>query len=131
MTLPFDFLTIDAGGSYTNISNQAQIDIHNTSTYLQDGYASDFLNYKEKTKAGYLSLQHDENTFTIKAGLRYEHIGWGDDSRNYWLPSASVSYKPIEGHHILFSWGTSTMRPNFYDLNPFRQKVNIRKEMQH
>lgn len=120
LTLPFDFLTIDAGGSYTNISNQAQIDIHNTSTYLQDGYASDFLNYKEKTKAGYLSLQHDWNTFTIKAGLRYEHIGWDDDSRNYWLPSASVSYKPIEGHHIHLSWGTSIMRPNFYNLNPFR-----------
>lgn len=74
----------------------------------------------------------------MKAGLRYEHIDFeeevndyimrylisGDtapyviESKDYWLPSLSFSYKPKEGHQFNFSWGTNCQRPNFYDLNP-------------
>ena len=122
LTLPFDFVTIDAGASYTHIRNQAEIEKHDAFiyTYTQDHHESRKLDYQEKTKAAYLSFQHDWDLLTVKAGLRFEHIGWEDDSRDYWLPSASLSFKPLEGHQINLSWGTSTLRPNFYDLNPFR-----------
>ena len=120
LTLPFCLTTIDAGASYTNIRNQAHIEIESGSdTYSTQKTNSD-PDYQEKTKAAYLSLHHDWNRFTIKAGLRYEYISWEEDARNYWLPSASLSLKPLEGHHVSLSWATSCLRPNFYDLNPFR-----------
>lgn len=120
MTLPFNRLSIDAGASLTNIRNQAHIEKYNVSSNSNESYESELLDYQENTKAAYLSLQHNWDLLTVKAGLRFEYIGWEDDSRDYWLPSASLSFKPLEGHQINFSWGTSTLRPNFYDLNPFR-----------
>lgn len=120
MVLPFDFVTIDAGASYTNIRNKAKIEKNNTSSYSGESYESELLDYQEKTKAAYLSLHHDWSVFAVKAGLRFEHIDWDNDSHNYLLPSASLSFKPHRHHQICFSWGTSCVRPNFYDLNPFR-----------
>ena len=102
-------------------------------------YADNVLDYQEKSKAAYISLHHDWGKFAMKAGLRYEHIDFEEvandylanmfsdekapyakESKDYWLPSFSFSYKPIEGHQFNFSWGTSCQRPNFYDLNPIR-----------
>ena len=120
LTWPFGFATMDAGVSYTDIRNQADIEILDVSTYTPQHYENEVLDYREKTKAAYLSLHRDWDRLAVKAGLRYEHIGWNDDARDYWLPSANLSFKPWEGHQISLSWGTSTLRPNFYDLNPFR-----------
>lgn len=120
LTLPFCLTTIDAGASYTNIRNQAHIEIESGSNTYSTQKTSSNPDYQERTKAFYLSLHHDWNRFTIKAGLRYEHISWEEDARDYWLPSASLTFKPLEGHHVGLSWATSCLRPNFYDLNPFR-----------
>ena len=139
LTLPFDFLTIDAGASYTYIRNQADFGVNNSSTTSYMIYADNVLDYQEKSKAAYISLHHDWGKFAMKAGLRYEHIDFEEvandylanmfsdekapyakESKDYWLPSFSFSYKPIEGHQFNFSWGTSCQRPNFYDLNPIR-----------
>ena len=138
LTLPFPFATIDVGGSYTDIRNHANINTQQFNTLSSVSYEGDILDYQEKTKAAYLSLRHDWDKFAIKAGLRYEHIGWDEDakvnstirylglsaminekSKDYWLPSLSLSYK-VEGHQINIEWGESCVRPNFYDLNPFR-----------
>ena len=139
LTLPFDFLTIDAGASYTYIRNQADFGVNNSSTTSYMIYAGNVLDYQEKSKAAYISLHHDWGKFAMKAGLRYEHIDFEEvandylanmfsdekapyakESKDYWLPSFSFSFKPIEGHQFNFSWGTSCQRPNFYDLNPIR-----------
>ena len=146
LTLPFNFLTIDAGVSYTSIKN------HVNSSYHQGiNDPSDDNYYLEKTKAVYLSLHHDWHRFSIKTGLRYEHTGLDREllyiykgpyiifhnsnnyapqtgtsyfvsnkvfSRDYWLPSLGFYVKPKDGHQIGLTWGTSTIRPNFYDLNP-------------
>ena len=140
LALPFDFLTIDAGASYTHIKNQADLGVINSSTTSYMLHVSNVLDYQEKTKAAYISLHRDWGKFAMKAGLRYEHINLEEvaddrvahyhntsvenpyiiDSNNHWLPSFSFSYKPIEGHQFNFSWGTSCVRPNFYDLNPIQ-----------
>ena len=135
LTLPFDFVSVDVGASYTNIRNQAYINTNQGSITSYLIYAGDNLEYQEKTKAAYLSLHHDWGKFALKAGLRYEHIEREGESVNstsymistdhteskdYWLPSLSLSFKPHEDHQINVSWGTSALRPNFYDLNPFR-----------
>ena len=138
LTLPFPVATIDVGGSYTDIRNHANINTQLSNTLSSVSYAGDILDYQEMTKAAYLSLHHAWDKFAIKAGLRYEHIGWdeeakvnstirylglttmiGETSKDYWLPSLSLSYK-MEDHQINIKWGESCVRPNFYDLNPFR-----------
>ena len=144
LSLPFHFVTIDAGGSYTSINNKGHLSytpknynhLHDTLSFNLNDF-----DYQEKTKAAYLSFHHEWDKCAFKAGLRYEHIDidrekdsrydniaprYGDDynffgrffTRNYWLPSFSFSVKPKIGHQIGLSWGTSTIRPNFYDLNP-------------
>ena len=138
LTLPFDFFTIDAGASYTSIRNQADLGVQSSSTTSNTFYTGNVLDYQEKSKVAYISLHHDWGNFAMKAGLRYEHIDFeeevndyimrylisGDtapyviESKDYWLPSLSFSYKPKEGHQFNFSWGTNCQRPNFYDLNP-------------
>ena len=138
LTLPFDFLTIDAGASYTNIRNQADLGVQSSSTTSYMIYNAHVLDYQEKSKAAYISLYHDWGKFAVKAGLRYEQIDlevvendnhvryfiepgpFVIDSKEHWLPSLSMSFKPQEGHQINLSWGTSCIRPNFYDLNPIR-----------
>jgi outer membrane receptor protein involved in Fe transport len=140
LTLPFRYITVDAGASYTNIRNQANLKAQKSSTMSYYDNKVNMLDYQEKTKSAYLSLHHDWGKFAVKAGLRYERIEWDEEveantsymviggntttfsqeSKDYWLPSASLSYKPLEGHQINISWGTGTIRPNFYDLNPFR-----------
>ena len=137
MSLPFSFVTIDAGASYTSIENR--VDSRPYQGIIKPSHASVYL---EKNKAAYLSLHHDWDRYSIKAGLRYEHIGLEKElfynyiygyaekfvtlhsindkvfSRDYWLPSFGFSVKPKDGHQIGLIWGTSTIRPNFYDLNP-------------
>ena len=125
LTLPFDFLTIDAGASYTNIRNQADLGVQSSSTTSYMIYNDHVLDYQEKSKAAYISLYHDWGKFAVKAGLRYEQIDlevvendnhvryfiepepFVIDSKEHWLPSLSMSFKPQEGHQINLSWGTS------------------------
>ena len=128
MTLPFSSLNIDAGASYTYVKNLADLLYNTSSEYSKYLFVvSNILDYKEKAKAAYLSINHDWRKFSLKAGLRYEHIGWdeGSDSKDYWLPSLSMSYKPKDGHQINLSWGTSCLHTNFYDLNPLRVYKSI------
>ena len=128
MTLPFSFLNIDAGASYTYIKNLADA-LDNTSSESGNYLFIDsrIFDYQEKAKAAYLSINHDWGKLAIKAGLRYEHIEWdeGNDSKDYCLPSLSLSYKPKDGHQIKLSWGTSCLHTNFYDLNPVRVYKSI------
>ena len=141
LSLPFNFVTIDAGTSYTSIKNHCYMDYTPNSL---GAFNYNLRDYQEKIKAAYLSLHYEWEKGSINAGLRYEHIGLIRDvlynisnyvytiyitpstysvkdevfSRDYWLPSFSFSLKPKDGHQIGLSWGTSTIRPNFYDLNP-------------
>ena len=133
LTLPFYFATLNAGASYTNIGNYAFTKYDILGTYISIQTNNSYLDYKEKTKAAYLSIHRDWERFTFKAELRYEHIGWNEktddyntngkyvqDSREYWLPTFSLSFKPQEGQLLNLSWGANSQRPNFYDLNPIR-----------
>ena len=139
LTLPFTFISLDAGVSYTSIRNQAHPSYSSEGPYiplLTQEWAYD---YHEKTKAAYVSIHRDWKQFSMKAGLRYEHIDLDGEteynsgnpnelnnthfdrlpSRNYWLPSFSLSFKPMDGHQLSFIYGASCIRPNFYELNPF------------
>ena len=146
MSLPFSFVTIDAGVSYTSIKNQGRSKHTPTTHTYHLGSRRDDFDCLEKTKAAFLSFHHEWDIYAIKMGLRYEHIGENKDvdvaiatvgtpssnritnidpsynlsTRDYWLPSFNFSFKPKDGHQVSLTWGTGTIRPNFYDLNPLR-----------
>lgn len=126
LSLPYHIATIDAGASYTSIKNQIPVQNY------YDGVSMNY-DYQEKDKAAYLSLHREWGKYAVKAALRYEHISLSDYplyrdiyseyevfGRDYWLPSFSFSVKPKDGHQISLTYGTNTIRPNFYDLNPLR-----------
>ena len=143
LTLPGRLATIDAGVSYTSIKNQAHPTMEAYSSFsVRTSLENQDLDYQEKTKAAYLSLHREWARGSVRVGLRYEHVGLdGEGERNndyysmdfkpdtwfisypshdYWLPSFSLSVRPKDGHQVSFTWGTGCVRPNFYDLNPFR-----------
>ena len=143
LSLPFSFVTIDAGASCTSINNKGNL-LYTPKDFVfsNSGLSSNSFDYQENTKALYLSLHREWNNYTFKTSFRYEHIDidrevdsrYGEMTskydiephfligrvftRDYWLPSFSFSVKPKTGHQIVLTWGTSTIRPNFYDLNP-------------
>ena len=130
LLLPINIVTIDAGVSYTSIKNMGVLSVLNNGDPFLQQY-----DYHEKNKAAYLSIHREWEKISFKAGLRYEHLALdraavenqftfpGDFMtfrRDYWLPSLSFSVKPKDGHQISLSWGTSSIYPNFYELNPLR-----------
>ena len=142
LTLPFKHFQLDAGMAYTAINNPSWNTI--TDNYLHNStlyYHTDF-NYKEKTAAGYLTLQKDflDHRLAAKVGLRFERT-WlkgeeelvnpyapiqvrqaEDNNRTYneFLPTLHLSYR-FGGHHQLnLAYGVGINRPNLHDLNPLR-----------
>jgi outer membrane receptor protein involved in Fe transport len=127
LSLPFGFVTIDAGASYTNINNQGDLQYSKQSDLAMFG--NERFYYQEKRKDAYVSLHRDWQRFSIITGLRYEYIGLDREinlhsdklfNRDFWLPSFSFSFKPKEGQQIALAWGTDCIHPNFYDLNNLR-----------
>ena len=128
LSLPFNIVAIDAGGSYTSIRNQGKIQLAPNQDYLHFVYTNNDYAYHEETYAAYLSLFYKCDIYFIKGSLRYENTEVNNlfkkstsftkyISANYWLPSLSFSIKPSDGQLVNFSWETSSIRPNFYDLN--------------
>ena len=127
LSLPFNIVVVDAGASFTSIRNQGKIQMAPNQDYLHFVYTDNHYAYHEETHAAYLSLFYKWDKYSIKGGLRYENIEVNNlykdltsfkkyISSDYWLPSLSFSFKPTDNQQINFSWGTSTIRPNFYDL---------------
>ena len=128
LSLPFDIISIDVGASCTSIKNQGKIQMAPNQDYLHFVYTDNDYAYREETYAAYLSFFYKWDRYSVKAGLRYENIEANNlfkkstsytkyVSADYWLPSLSFSFKPTDGQQVNFSWGTNTIRPNFYDLN--------------
>lgn len=145
LTMPLAIGTIDAGIGYTDVRNNANSRLSKTSTVENDLTSNDTeLDYAETAKSAYVSLHHEWERFSLRGSLRYERLdmkietggdGLGEErfftnlrdggdnnenSKNYWLPSLSISFIPAKEHLLNLTWGTSCERPNFYDLNPFR-----------
>lgn len=142
--LPFPWVTMEGGLSYTYIDNRANMEHLGGVSYDMDIYRYARLNYEEKTLASYLSASRQWNALTAKATLRYEHTRydgeevfyysdvdrtsarypgkdlWGNKGYSKLLPSLSLSYLLPGGRSLSLNWGKGIIRTNFYDQNPFR-----------
>ena len=138
LTLPYKDIMIDAGLAYTFIKSPS------TEIGGIFGSINTYYDYREKTAAGYVTLQRKfyDNKLSAKLGLRFERtwlegvqciyssmIGlWyfspvkeeNNRSYNNLLPTLHLNYR-LGGHHQLsLAYGIGVNRPNLHDLNPLR-----------
>lgn len=99
---------------------------------------SNLFDYTERVAAGYLEFSREWEYWSLQTGFRYEHTySLGDlitvnnrgDSlveRNYgnWFPSFSLSFQPSRIHKWSFDYSERILRPNYQNLNPFRQQID-------
>jgi iron complex outermembrane receptor protein len=96
---------------------------------------SNWFEYSENINALYLNWRYDRERWKYQAGVRLEHTDiksnqktTGDLNTSSSLqafPSAFVSYVPSNDYTFTLSAGRRINRPNYNQLNPFKQFVNI------
>ena len=149
LTMPFKSFCMDAGLAYTDISSPSDITngpndftVVNTANY----------DYRERTAAGYLTLQSDffDKRLSAKAGLRFERtwlegetktlgvyspddiIRSEENNRTYneLLPTLHLAWRL--GHHrqLSLAYGVGINRPNLNDMNPLQFYFNKNNYMQ-
>ena len=147
ISLPYPFITFEAGASYTNIHNEAKVSDKRLFLGFPRSWSTDY-NYQERTKAIYLNLYKSFlKTFTARAGFRFEQTslrgydqldmpvtnltynpysisalgGGAKNNRHYRqiLPTVYLGYRFAERQLLTFNWNMSISRPNFSDLNAF------------
>jgi hypothetical protein len=137
ITLPYKWVTIEAGAKFNHFSNHADVQYYN---FLQQHYTidhskSNLFQYTEKNAAGYLSAQKQMNKkWGIKAGLRYEYIATSGyspttlekntTSYGKLFPTAYVSYKPDKINTFSLTYSKRIGRPYLRLVNPFRYYRN-------
>lgn len=130
--LPFPFLKMEAGASFTGIDNTTRLDIYNfTNTTQNSDRINNSFKYNEKTGAVYMSAERNYiNSFFTKLGLRYEYTqvegyqAMGEKRHNkhygYLIPYVTLSWNSMSIGRYSLSYSMGITRPNFNDLNPFR-----------
>lgn len=136
LTMPLKHFQLDAGLAYTYMKSPSE---------EMGGFYGSFyntFNYRERTAAGYLTLQRDffDKRLSAKLGVRFERT-WlegteeqsgtftmrtirkneeNNRSYNEVLPTLHLNWR-LGGHHQLsLAYGIGINRPNLHDLNPLR-----------
>lgn len=127
--LPFRMFKLEAGVSFTGISNKTNLFSNNIGKTVEPD--RDIFNYSENTFGVYASLDRQfSKTFYGKIGLRYENskvkgkqdIGYEENNYIFsrMLPSVILSINPGKLGRFSLSYSMGITRPNFNDLNPFK-----------
>lgn len=121
----------------SNSANQLQFDVwdKDSGKFFDDVSRSNFFEYTERIKAGYLGFSGKIDKLTLSGGLRTEYTHTVSNSitldsvvlNSYfkWLPSVSASYRIDDNQNIALSFSSRLTRPNFGQLNPFRSYFSI------
>ena len=125
----------EIGSKYSVIDSESGIDYFNAGELrnLYSDLSNNFL-YDENIFAGYVSLNHDWESWSAKAGLRGEFTDRQGEStgtndvldRNYFelFPTAYLQYRASEDHSFTLDYSRRIQRPRYESLNPFRYFLN-------
>ncbi|MCM4154975.1 TonB-dependent receptor [Gramella sp. AN32] len=125
----------EIGSKYSMIDSESGIDYFNAGELrnLYSDLSNNFL-YDENIFAGYVSLSHDWEKWSAKAGLRGEYTDRQGEStstndvlsRNYFelFPTAFLQYRASENHNFTLDYSRRIQRPRYESLNPFRYFLN-------
>ncbi|WP_316805279.1 TonB-dependent receptor domain-containing protein [Pedobacter nototheniae] len=121
--------------SSTQSANDSRFLLVLPTTETLDENRSNAFEYDEKISSAYADYKKIFSKWTFEAGLRLERSDSkgslfatknGQNTinkvpRNYTnlFPSASISYKPVEGHSFSIGYSRRIDRPAYQDLNPF------------
>ena len=139
--MPFEFVCMDAGLAYTDISNPSYITNGGNDNYALVLNTTDY-DYCERTAAAYLTLQRDffGKRLSAKAGLRLERtwlegetntpgvytpddiIRYEENNRTYneLLPTLHLAWRLGRHHQLSLAYGVGINRPNLHDMNPLQ-----------
>ena len=141
LAMPFEFVCMDAGLAYTDISNPSYITNGGNDNYALVLNTTDY-DYCERTAAAYLTLQRDffGKRLSAKAGLRLERtwlegetntpgvytpddiIRYEENNRTYneLLPTLHLTWRLGRHHQLSLAYGVGINRPNLHDMNPLQ-----------
>ncbi|RYY31363.1 MAG: TonB-dependent receptor, partial [Chitinophagaceae bacterium] len=129
---------LEAGvkASYVRTDNNAPYETYdqNSGKWVDDR-RKDHFRYDEQISAAYLNFSTQLKKWGFQAGLRGEHthtkgtqvlIG-KSISRDYFqlFPTAYVSYSMNDKNQFGLNYGRRVERPNYQDLNPFQQFLDL------
>lgn len=134
-------IKMDAGLKTSFVETGNKANYFNTVNNLTsvDEARTTFFDYKENINAAYVNFSTEVKKWSFQAGLRAEHtnyegIQYGNvlqaDSafkNNYTsaFPTLYVSYKHNDNNQFGFNYGRRINRPNYENLNPFIQFIDI------
>ena len=124
--------TLNAGAKYTSRNNNSDSRYYrkNGNDYDYDPLLSMKYDNQNNILAGYTELEGKYGKFGAKAGMRYEYtwqdveyeLGNGENfKKRYgnWVPSASLSYKPLPFANVGLTYNMRISRPGISYLNPY------------
>ena len=122
--------------SLVRTDNNAPYESFNESTgQWQDDVRKDHFRYDEQISAAYINFSRQVKKWGFQAGLRAEHTATTGKqvllnkkiSRDYTqlFPTAYISYAMNEKNQFGLNYGRRIERPNYQDLNPFQQFLDL------
>lgn len=136
--LPITSFRLDAGGAFTSISNNTDLQINDfiDGDWVTNLLESNSFHYSERTAAVYFSAEKNlPGSLFGKIGLRYEHTfvrgrQQVDNLRHHkeyanLFPTLVLSWNKNEVGRISLTYSMGITRPNLNDLNPFRYYTTV------
>lgn len=129
---------LEAGAktSYVSTDNNAPYETfdRNAGKWIDD-VRKDHFKYDEQITAAYLNFSKQVKKWGFQAGLRGEHthskgtqvLVGKSISRDYFqlFPTAYISYAMNDKNQFGLNYGRRVERPNYQDLNPFQQFLDL------
>ncbi|MET0298392.1 MAG: outer membrane beta-barrel family protein [Flavitalea sp.] len=122
--------------SYVRTDNNAPYEtLDKTTGEWIDDVRKDHFRYAEQITAGYINFSKQIKKWGFQAGLRGEHThSKGTQvllaksiSRDYFqlFPTAYISYSMNDKNQFGLNYGRRVERPNYQDMNPFQQFLDL------
>jgi hypothetical protein len=127
---------MEAGFKLSTVVSDNKPDFYDASSAIKifDSGKSNHFIYHENISAAYLNYNKDWKAWSLQAGLRYEHTRAKGDQltngqnfdRNYGqlFPNIITSYTASSKHQFSLSLSRRIDRPNYQQLNPFKNYID-------
>lgn len=127
--------------AFSNTDNDMVRQDFESGNWLINNQLSSKFEYKENISAGYLSIAKQINTKTVgKIGVRAEYT----DSKGDWIssqtntnkgylnlfPNIYFAYTPNKDIRLSLAYSPRISRPNYFQLNPFRQYIDAQSSIE-
>lgn len=130
-------IKMEVGAKYSNVStdNATQFESLQNDQWIEETFRTNTFLYDEEVLAGYASFSKMIGKVNVQAGLRVENTRSTGNSitldelvdRQYtdFFPSLNISHTLGEEHSLSYSYSRRLNRPNYQNLNPFVEFLDL------